>query len=309
MINFYGGNRLVQTVLLSFLACGAPALIAQPVGKLPAGTTIHALTGTAVYQFDAKIDAGGDIGLTRLGVGYDLMRSLGNDRAIGLGIDYDADLFSFSGEDGLGALEPWGTVNTLSLAVGYTGKLGEDWSFRVAPSISASGESSASFSDSLRYGAVFAFTREFSKTLTLGLGAGVFSGLEETRAFPFIAVRWAFAPGWTLQNPFRPGPAGPAGLEVAYKTDTWEFGFGGSYRSFRFRLADDGYVANGIGEYNTVPLFARASRPIGRYLTLDAYAGMVVGGSIELADSAGNDLTKSDFDTAPLIALSISGRF
>jgi hypothetical protein len=226
-----------------------------------------------------------------------------------LGIDYDADLFSFTGDEGLGSLEPWGTVNTFSLAIGYTGKLGEDWSLRIAPSITASGESSASFSDSLRYGGVLAFTRTFKETLTLGLGAAIFSGLEETRVFPFIAVRWAFAPGWTLQNPFRPGPAGPAGLEVAYKTDTWEFGFGGSYRSFRFRLADGGLGDHGIGEYSNVPLFVRASRPIGQHLTLDAYAGMLVGGSIEIEDSDGDDLVKSDFDPAPLIAISISGRF
>jgi len=44
-------------------------------------------------------------------------------------------------------------------------------------------------------------------------------------------------------------------------------------------------------------------------LTLDAYAGMLVGGSIEIEDSDGNDLVKSDFDPAPLIAISISGRF
>ncbi len=131
MTHSNGGNRLVQTALLSFLACGAPALIAQPVGKLPAGTTMTVLTGTAVHQFTTDLEAGGDIGLTRLGAEIDLLRSLGNGRSVGISLDYNADLFSFGGDSGLGAAEPWGTVNTLALGIGYAGELGNDWQFRV----------------------------------------------------------------------------------------------------------------------------------------------------------------------------------
>ena len=285
------------------------SLQAQPVGKLPAGTTFSRMEGVAIYQFAADLDEGGDLGLTSAGLKFDLLRSLGEGRSVGGSLGYTTDLYDFGGAVGLGNMDPWDTVNTLTLAGFYGSPLGDDWQLMIAPSITASRESSASFSDSLTFGAVFSFTREVSQTLTIGLGAGLFTGLEQTRGFPFLAIRWEFAPGWTLQNPFRPGPAGPAGLEVAYKTDTWEFGLGGAYRSFRFRLADDGPVPNGIGEHNSVPFFIRATRPLSTNLTLDLYGGFLFGGSIELENSTGGRLARSDFDPAPIVALSLSGRF
>lgn len=245
--------------------------------------------------------------MTRIGLETDVVRGLGNGRAIGLGFDYAGDHYSFGGDSE--AIDPWDTIHTYALGLYYMGNISKEWTLRVAASITSMGESSASFSDSLTYGLVFAATKTYSKDLTIGLGAGVFHGMEKTRAYPFLAIRWQFAPGWTLQNPFRPGPAGPAGLEVAYKKDNWEFGVGGSYRSFRFRLGDDGLYPNGIGENNSVPLFFRVSHPLNANLSLDAYAGMLVGGSLEVENSEGSEFYKSDYDIAPMLALSISGRF
>lgn len=283
------------------------ALHAQP--PLPAGTIVTKADATFIQQFAADLDDGGDISMSAIDFNYHLVQSLGGGQSIGGGLGYTADFFSFGGETGLGNLDPWDTIHTLSLSGSYASPLGDDWDFRIAPSITASGESSASVSDSLTYGAVFAFTREFSEKLTIGLGAGVFTGLEDTRGFPLLAVRWQFAPGWTLQNPLRPGPAGPAGLEVAYASQTWEFGIGGAYRSYRFRLADDGATPDGIGESTSFPIFIRASRPITSHLTLNLYSGLLVGGSIELENSNGGDLADSDFDPAPILAFSLSGRF
>jgi hypothetical protein len=282
-------------------------LHAQP--QLPAGTVTTKADATFIHQFASDLDDGGDVGVTSAGFSGDLVRSLDAGQSIGLGLGYKADLFSFEGDAGLGNRDPWDTIHTLSLSGSYAGPLGDDWDFRIAPSITASGESSASASDSLTYGAVFAFTRQLSDTLTLGFGAGVFTGLEDTRGFPLLAIRWNFAPGWTLQNPLHPGPAGPAGLEVAYATDTWEFGIGGAYRSYRFRLADDSATPDGIGEYTSVPFFFRASRPITENLKLNLFGGVLFGGSIELENSNGGGLADSNFDPAPILAFSLSGRF
>ncbi len=283
------------------------ALNAQP--PLPAGTITTRADATFIHQFASDLDDGGDVGVTSAAFNGDLVRSLEAGQSIGFGLGYKADVFSFGGDTGLGSFDPWDTIHTLSLNGSYARSLGDDWNFRIAPSITASGESSASVSDSLTYGAVFAFTRRFSDTLTMGLGAGLYTGLEDTRGFPIIAIRWNFAPGWTLQNPLHPGPAGPAGLEVAYATDTWEFGIGGAYRSYRFRLADDASIPDGIGEYTSVPLFVRASRPITENIKLNLFGGVLFGGSIELENKNGGGLADSDFDPAPILAFSLSGRF
>lgn len=276
---------------------------------LAAGTVTTTADTTFIHQFAADLDNGGDVSVSSAGLRFDMAHSLHEGRSIGWGMSYKADFFSFEGDSGIGQLDPWDTINTVTLNSSYMTPLGNDWNFRVAPSISAAGESSASVSDSMTYGAVFAFTRRFSETLTMGLGAGVYTGIEDTRGFPIIAIRWNFAPGWMLQNPLHPGPSGPAGLELAYDADTWEFGIGAAYREYRFRLADDGVIADGIGQYTSIPLYVRASRSLTENIRLNLFGGVLFGGSIDLEDSDGNEVTDSDFDPAPMLAFSLSGRF
>lgn len=291
----------------------ASALYAQPGGPLPAGKTLSSVDTTFIQQFNADLGANGDFSMSSIGARYNLLHSLGEGRAIGGSLGYTADFYDFGGTfspkgAAPGPFDPWDTIHTYSLTGMYMTPLGHDWKFRIAPSISLSGESDASASDSMIYGGIFTFTREFSDTLTLGFGGGVFSELEETNGFPIIAVRWEFAPGWTLQNPLRPGPAGPAGLEVSYKMDDWDFGLGATFRSFRFRV-DDTFNSNGIGEHTSVPLFLRASRPITQSLNLDLYGGVLLGGTVKWENSNGGELLDEDFDPAPFLAISLTGRF
>ncbi len=292
----------------------APALHAQPGGQLQPGQSASSVDATFIQQFNTELGSDGDVSLNSIGVRYNLLHSLGEGRTIGGSLGYTADYFDFSGSfypKGYipGPFNPWGSIHTLNLTGLYGCKMGEDWKFRIVPSLTLSGESSASVSDSLIYGGIFTFTREISDKLTLGIGGGGFSELEEIRGFPILAVRWEFAPGWTLQNPLRPGPAGPAGLEVSYKLDDWDFGMGAAYRSYRFRLEDQGFNPNGIGEHTSAPLFLRASRSITQSLNLDVYGGVLLGGSIKWEHSNGDELIGWDFDPAPFLAISFTGRF
>ncbi len=77
----------------------------------------------------------------------------------------------------------------------------------------------------------------------------------------------------------------------------WGLGYTADFFSFR------------IGEYTSVPLFVRASRAITSNLTLNLYGGILLGGSTELENSNGGDLIDSNFDPAPILAFSLSGRF
>lgn len=300
-------RRILPAFSLLGLVAAATGLHAQQ--PLAPGTVTTTADTTFIHQFAADLDSGGDVSVSSGGLRFDMVHSLEQGRSIGWGMSYKADFFSFGGDSGIGQLDPWDTIHTVALNGFYQTPLGNDWNFRIAPSISVSGESSASVSDSLSYGAVFGFTRRFSETLTLGFGAGVYTGIEDTRGFPIVVIRWNFAPGWTLQNPLHPGPAGPAGLEVAYDAGTWEFGIGAAYREYRFRLADDAVIPDGIGQYTSSPLFLRASRPLTENINLNLFGGVLLGGSIDLEDSDGSGVTDSDFDPAPLLAFSLSGRF
>jgi hypothetical protein len=301
-------KQIFASAVLAVLVT-SPVLHAQPGGQLPAGKTMSSVDATFIQQLNTDLDAGGDFSVSTIGMRYNLLHSLGEGKTLGGSLGYKADFFDFGGAGGLGKFNPWDTIHTLNLTGLYGTPLGNDWNFRIAPSITLAGESSASVSDSMIYGGIFTFTRTFNEKLTLGIGGGVFSELEETNGFPIIAVRWEFAPGWTLQNPLRPGPAGPAGLEVSYKVDDWDFGVGAAYRSYRFRLADDASISDGIGEYTSAPLFLRASRSITQSLNVDLYGGILLGGSLKVEKPSGSELVDSDFDAAPFLAISLTGRF
>jgi hypothetical protein len=154
------------------------------------------------------------------------------------------------------------------------------------------------------------FSKIYSPKLVLGIGAGVFRQIDETKVFPFLIVNWQIDDKWRLSNPFRGGPAGGAGLELVYTIDdNWEAAGGGTWRDYRFRLSENGPNPNGIGQNQGIPLFARLSRRLGPNARLDLYAGAVVAGEIKLRDSGGNTLVSSDYNAAPLVGLTLRGNF
>jgi len=297
-------SRVVHShVALAAALVAAPITLAQPAGGPPPGWSQRVNTG-AVYQADADLDPGGSFSVARAFIGADFLRPLDSETAIGFSLGAGFDAYSF---DEIFPL--WEDVTRVDAAFTYSRELSPEWSMRLSPSIQSSFESGASLADGIVAGLIASATHTFSEDLSLGLGIAAFTGLEETRAFPFLAIDWAISETWSVRNPFRPGPAGPAGIEVVRAGDAWEFAFGGAYRSYRFRLADDAPVPDGVGEHNGVPLFVRATRKLDQRWELDLYAGMIVGGSLELEDEDGRQAGELDFDPAPLVALTLQGRF
>ena len=153
-------------------------------------------------------------------------------------------------------------------------------------------------------------TKVFSPTLVLGLGAGVFRQIDETKVFPFLIVNWKLSDSLRVANPFAAGPMGGAGLELVYAyDDNWEIAGGAAYRSYRFRLKDGGPTPGGVGENRFMPLFARISRKLTPQTTIGLYAFASLGGRLTVVDANGNDRYRSDYSVAPGLALSLAHRF
>ena len=132
----------------------------------------------------------------------------------------------------------------------------------------------------------------------------------KTKVIPFVIVNWQINDKWKLTNPFRAGPAGGAGLELAYAIDDdWDLAGGGTYRDYRLRLKNSGPNANGIGQNQGIPLYARLTRKLGATGRLDLYAGATVAGTLKLRDPNGNTLVSSDYKAAPFVALTLAGQF
>lgn len=292
------------SMLLTLPLATAGAVHAQEAGWRPF------LSVTPVYQGEADLDGGGDYSaqsiMLRAGVSGDLSR--GN-RA-GVTLSYDYTDYSFSNPAAFGNAAPWNVVQRYGVSVPLSFGLDGGWSVGVVPSFDWFRENGADSGDAFSWGGIVSATKRFDQGNRLGFGMGVFDRIEETSVFPFLLVDWRLGDRWRLTNPLTAGPTGPAGLELEYRLDSaWNVGFGGAWRTTRFRLSDDGAVPNGVGEERGVPVFFRATRTLGEQMALNLYAGVVTAGELRIEDPTGRELSRVDFDTTPLFGATFSARF
>jgi hypothetical protein len=277
---------------------------AQP-GEVTTSTSI-----TGLYQFDTDLDRGGEFNWGGVQVGANVTRQFTREFAAGFIVRYDYQDWQWDQPAAFGGRAPWSKLNAPAIGLNLSYAIAPDWRLGFNPIVEWTGESGASAGDSLNYGAVLSATRVFSPDLVVGIGAGVFRQIDETKVFPFLVVNWKITDRLRLGNPLQAGPAGGAGLELAYAvSDRWELGGGGSYRSYRFRLKDDGPIPDGIGENRFIPLFARLSYNFSPGTRADLYAAAFVSGKLRVTGADGNDLYSDEYKTAPAVGLTLSHRF
>ena len=136
--------------------------------------------GGAVYQFDTDLDEGGSYNASRFtvqaGRGYSW-----NDRtsiSLALGYSYDGYDFTTNGL-GIAALDPWENIHTVSLSVPMRKGFDNNWSAYLIPSLRSSGESGADFDKTFSGGGLVGIAYRFGEQLTIGLGIGFLSQLED----------------------------------------------------------------------------------------------------------------------------------
>ncbi len=304
-------TRMISPVVL----CAAllftifiPGAQAQPAGPGDANRTVYSFSFSPIYQFESDFDRGGSFSVQRYGFNFDASKPVSNSLRAGISLGYDFEKYDFSGTTSFAGTDPWSDIHRFSAGLPVSWRMTDSWSLFISPQVEWYGESGVdNWGDAFGYGAVFAVSYRVSPGLTLGAGAGVFSRMEETRGFPYIAIDWKITEELRLGNPFRTSPSGPAGLELSWRlSDRWEIAAGGAYRSFRFRLDDSGVAPNGIGEVDSTVGYARLTYRMGRDLKLDLYGGAAFNGKMRIADRNGNELRSDDFDTAPMAALSLT---
>ncbi|RQW85162.1 MAG: hypothetical protein EHM79_12420 [Geobacter sp.] len=268
------------------------------------------LVATPLYQFEANLGSDGNVSAFRTFFDINSTIPLDEPLSIGLNFGYHHADYNFADPVTFAGGKPWDKVHILKFGASVRYDLTPEWSLLVAPSVQISCEDGASWGNAIGFGGVFSLTRDFSPDLSLGLGVAAFDQLEELSAFPIIAVNWRITDRLRLANPFRPGPAGPAGLELSYKIGNgWDLAAGAAYRSERFRLKNSGLFSNGIGESSLIPAWARISKSAGSNFHFDFYAGAMLGGVVSIDDRDGNRITSDNYDPAPFLAFAISSRF
>ncbi len=297
-----------RRVLLAAAMAAMPLLVHAQ--ELPPGTTVSSVALTGIAQFDTNLDAGGSFRWAGGIASGSVLRQFTHQFAAGFSIQYDFQQYRFSDSTAFGGTAPWGDINQPQIGATFIYSASEDWTIVVSPSVGWAYEKGARTGDALNYGAVAIATRSFSPTLSIGVGAAVFRQIYETRTFPFLAIDWQIDDRWKLTNPFPAGPTGGAGLELTYAfAEGWEAGFGGTYRSFAFRLDQAGPVPGGIGETSSIPAFFRLSRNIGPRSQFDFHMVALANGRLKVKNPQGNDLATDDYRIAPALALTFRHRF
>jgi hypothetical protein len=261
--------------LITFLFALPAAIAATVDGRSePTQGPQFSYAGAAIYRFPAKVGGGGDLSVFSLYFSADVSTRVNEKLGVGLGLVYEYDDYNFTGLEGFFVPRPWSGVQRLGFSIPIFYDFNDKWKLVVVPSGQFSGEFGARFEDALVYGGAVAVSHTFGPKLSLGLGVAGYYNLAQVRVFPFPLIRFKFSDRLRVSNPFRTGPAGPAGLEVTYKLrDQWEIGLGGAYRSYRFRLDYNGPLPNGIGQYTSIPVFVRLSYRPSPALGLDVYGG------------------------------------
>jgi len=306
-------GRIAQVGLLCLaLANSTQPATAQPPsgGQAKPPGPFFKISGSVISQLDADFDTQGSYSVSSLLFSASVAQPVSRKTILGLSLSYDLLDYDFSEDAQLESASPWDRVHGLNLALPIIRKVNDKWSMFLSPSVGSFGASEASFSDSLTYGLVFAATYAFRPDRKLGFGLGAFDRIGESRAFPFVSIDWRLTDRMRLTNPLSVGPTGPAGLELAYEiSPTWEFGVGGAYRNIRFRLDDQDLEPNGIGEQRGIVTFARILHPFSLNLNLVIHTGLVFNGELRIEDEDAQQRRTAEHGTAPLLAISLSGRF
>ena len=283
--------------------------LAQTSNQSPASGWRSFVTVAPFFQGDADLDGGGDFRKSGILFRGGASTTVGDGHRAGLTLNYGYTDYRFSSPTAFGGRAPWDDIHRIGLGVPLVFQGTNGWSYLVTPSVDLSMEDGADTGEAFEYGAVFAVAKRFDPDRQIGLGVGIFDTFEKTSVFPFILVDWKLAERLRLVNPLAPGLTGGAGLELSYKLDDdWTLGAGGTYRSMRFRLDENGRFPNGIGEERGVVAFVHADRRFGA-LQLNVYAGAVFAGRLKVEDANGDTLVKEDFDPAPLVGASLSFAF
>jgi hypothetical protein len=266
----------------------------------------HVTGGAVFYQPKTHVSGGGDIAVSRYALWTGFSVPVNKELSLRFTLDYEFDNYNFSRLSRFAVPDPWNRINRVGFSPRVAYRVSPEWTLFAAPVGQYAGEQGADFNDSLLYGGTVGAVYTPGRDFMIGFGPGVFYRLEETRFFPALIFAWRITDRLRLGNSFRTGPAGPAGLELAYALDrNWEAAISGGYRSYRFRLDRNGPAPGGIGQTDSWPAVARISRTFGP-LRADLYGGAAFGGRLRLEDRSGRRIDQVSYNTAPLAGLALS---
>jgi hypothetical protein len=270
------------------------------------------IRGGYAFQFNSDIDNNnGNFTIDRFFVQPGIMYSQDHTLSYSLTFGYGYDGYDFKGNNGFGALQPWGDIHSFRLSTPIRFTKGQNWSFFIMPTLRITGESGANINDSLTGGGFAGFAYKLNERLTIGPGIGIISQIEDDASiFPVLIINWKVTESLSLETGRGLGATMGPGISFIWRmTDQWHFTLGGRYEKLRFRLDDEAETPSGIGQDKSIPIFGGITYNFNKSSKLSLIAGFEMAGELQLEDQEGNLLEKQDYDNAPFLGLSFYWSF
>jgi hypothetical protein len=266
------------------------------------------LEAETIYRGARDIDGGGDFSASRTILGFGLSQAFGGRNSVSLGFSGGTTVYDFDD-----TTDPWGRIDTYSLATPIILEVGEAGTAVIVPIARYGGESGVAFDDGLTGGVIAAASWRFSDTLTIGPGLGVFTTLEgggEYDVFPILLIDWKITDRLSVGNGDGFGASQGPGIGVKYQLrDNLSTQLFVRFDNTEFRLDDDGPAPGGIGRDKVTSVVATAAYQPSRNIDITGFAGAELGGQLTLKDANGDTVEKRDYDPAPILGAKISFRF
>ncbi|KAF0814230.1 hypothetical protein IGB42_01129 [Andreprevotia sp. IGB-42] len=230
----------------------------------------------------------------------------GGDASNGLGIRLAPARWQSDNPFALSSATPLGQIYRSGTGFRLSYQDGNNWLYSVSPTLYHQ-DTRQRGDEQWDFGTRVDASRQIQAGLILGVGAGIYRQLDQTRVLPYVLVDWQISEQWRLVNPDQTSPTGPAGVELSYSPfDRWQFAAGGAWKSDRFRFNG---TASGIGESSGVPLYLRVGYATHPGWKVDLYATGLFGGKLNMEDENGNALSPDRFNIDPTIGVNFTGHF
>lgn len=266
------------------------------------------IDGLAVYQGNAGLSGGGEFSAERAFLRTGALYRFDSGASAGLFLSYGQFSYDFS----LAGNQPWDRIRDVRITAPVQFSVGESASVFISPQVRWDYEDGASSSDGRTYGVFAGIVWQVNPNLRIGPAFGAFSelGTNDTEVFPALLVDWDIAPRWNLSTGTGLGATQGPGVILSYQhTDAVSFSLGARSERVRFRLDNTGLAPGGVGEDQSIPVALSVDYAPNPGVRISAFVGAEFDGRLTLDSATGTQISRQDYDTAPIVGFAARIRF
>ncbi|WP_240336789.1 hypothetical protein [Tropicibacter sp. Alg240-R139] len=295
-------TRLLAVCTGAILLTGDPAASQQRTGW------VSQFEGLAVFQGNAGLSAGGEFSASRAFVRGGGLYRFDSGASAGLFLSYGEFSYDFS----FAGNQPWDRIRDVRISAPVRFSVGETATVFVSPQVRWDYEKGAQSSDGRTYGVFAGISWQVNPNLRIGPAFGAFSevGTDGTEIFPAVLVDWDFSPNWNLSTGTGLGATQGPGVILSYQhSDAWSFSLAARSERVRFRLDNTGLAPGGVGEDRSIPVVLSVAYEPNPGVRVSAFVGAEFDGRLTLDSATGTEISRQDYDTAPIVGLAARIRF